>query len=262
VKRIAFAVFMSAMFFPSNAFANGTPHPVSMLAELCLFLALILFTLIGGGYAILKAKDKPKWYNGWALWIIVGIVTFLFSAISAIGALVALIVGILGIVRGVNMIRWGVAAKPGKERPDYLVAANSTRLISSGTLLIIFVLALWVLYLYGMVASMDPYRARGYAATVNADAKNAYVAMLSYGEANPKKSGPVSCEDMEKAGFQKSTITSCSSDIVISKGNPVSGAIRIRLNMEPNRVTRSIEKPEATMTFDGNLDKASVHKAQ
>lgn len=257
-KTILFTLMFalgSVFLAPAPASANNGPSESSMVAELLMFLVLIALTAAGGGYAVMnKMKPRRRWTGlGYA---ILAIIAFIFSvAHGDVMFLVVLIVTIYGIQRGVKMIMWGIQARSGKQRPDYVAEANPWRLITAGAALIVLMVILAAVAVM-MIGMSDDSLKRARAAALNYEAKKAYSYLAAYETGNPKATGAVTCNDLQKLGFTLSSYNSCSSDVMIKSGKVVSGSIRITWTTEPGFLTPRISKPEAVITYKGELTEA------
>jgi hypothetical protein len=169
--------------------------------------------------------------------------------------LVVLMVAIYGILRGAELIKWGIQARRGKQRPEYLSEAVPWRLIAAGPALIVLMVVLAAAATFSHSAH-SPYRLRGYTRALNADAKNAYTYLKVYEADNPGSTGMVTCDDLQKTGFTLSFNNSCSSDVMMKSGKVISGSIRITL--QPGRTSSDLAKPEAVMTYKGELTEAHL----
>lgn len=244
------AVFLS----PAMASANNGPSGSLMLAEMLMFVVLIALTAAGGGYAVMnKIKPRGRWTGaGYMLLAFAGF--FLSVSVWSTMPLVFLVVAVWGIQRGVKMVVWGGRARSGKQRPDHLVEANPWRLIIAGAFLVLLMVAIPAV---GYEAFLMEGRPRLLATVLNYNAKNAYTSLKEYETTNPKATGTVTCDDLQKTGFALSSRHfSCSSDVMIKSGKVVSGSIRITWTMEPGFMTPHMSKPEAVITCTGELSKA------
>lgn len=145
VARISFLTSIFVLSLSESALANVPPSPQSLLALTSILPIMILLTLLGGGYAILKRHNQVLIQSGKKPFLprsrllkIGGAIILIFISIPVDGpiALVGLLFGIVALVRGIKMVRWGVHSFPGRERPPYLEGANPVRLIPAGFILI------------------------------------------------------------------------------------------------------------------------------
>ena len=252
---------MLAIIFlsPSSAFANITPAPESLLAEMLIILAVVVFTFIGGGYEVLGVKNKSERHIGWFGMIVLGVVCIVVSMpLASVAVLVMIPLGAFGVFRGIKLILWGNASRRGRQRPEYLASADSRLFIVSGALLIVSVVVFCGVFVYGTYKSIYHLKASSYVFEANQGAMDSYKALSAYAAKNPKKSGIVTCYELAKHGLRllMPELLSCSSDVMLSKGRPVSGAVRIIVNTRFDRAASMIGKPGAAITFDGKLDMA------
>jgi len=132
--------------------ANQPPGPQLLLAEVSLLPLMILLSLAGGAYAVLRAMHPGarRWTflrgTGAVLAILVS------GASGGIAFVVAAIFGVLALQRGIQMVRWGLRARASIERSTHLAVASPRRLLPAGTGLI----ALTILLL-GMVLAFAGY---------------------------------------------------------------------------------------------------------
>lgn len=141
MKKIIFLAFLFVLFSVPPAMANQPPGPQEADSMLLIPFVMVLLTLLGGGYAILNNLKGKK--TGWIINVLVAIVFLLVAlAFGAATFLAAIIFGILALQRGVWMIKWGLHARPGREKPAHLLTANHKRLIPAGAALIIITVLL------------------------------------------------------------------------------------------------------------------------
>ena len=135
-KQINLYVFAGVFFFTGTAMANNPPSGQTFLSMISILPLMIIFSMIGGAYTVLKrlAPDKSS-----KVLPITGIaLAIIFSMVhEGFAALVTLIFGIIAIVRGFQMLGWGLGALARKEKPAYLSAARPLRLITSSVFLIV-----------------------------------------------------------------------------------------------------------------------------
>jgi len=131
--------FLTAFFVfsvPQIALANQPPGPQAALAEILILPIMMLLSLVGGGYVVLRrmrGKKSPIRIPA----VLGAILAILFSgAHEGYAVIVALIFGIIALVRGLQMISWGLEARSGEERSEYLREANPLRLIVAGSVLV------------------------------------------------------------------------------------------------------------------------------
>jgi len=122
------------LLLPGEAWANQPPRPEVSLGEVAILPLMMLFTMLGGGYAVMRALNQLQ---GRIKWILAAILAILFSFTQEglAGLLTWVFVGI-AIWRGIRMIVWGVGAtKPPEQRAAHLAQAVPWRLIPAGTLI-------------------------------------------------------------------------------------------------------------------------------
>jgi len=249
MKKTVLFTLCSVFLAPVPAFANQPPAGNSMLYEMLMFLVLIALTAAGGGYAVLSKKKPGRRWTKWIGYTLLSLAALVLGMLL----LVVLIVAIWGIQRGVMMIKWGGQARPGKHRPEYLSQSNPWRLITAGAVLIVLMVTL-AAAAFMTVGVDDAYVARGRAVRLNDDARNAYMGLMAYEAQNPKATGAVSCDDLEKTGFIPLHRYLCTSDIMMKSGKTVSGSIK--LTLKPGLMTPNLTKPEAVITYNGELTEA------
>ncbi|MGD9079470.1 MAG: hypothetical protein PVG96_09020 [Desulfobacterales bacterium] len=140
-QQIIFYVFAGIFFSTGTAIANNPPSGQTFLSMISILPLMIIFSMIGGAYEVLK-RLKPKKLS--KVLRISGIaVAILFSmAHEGFAVLVTFIFGIIAIVRGFRMLGWGLGAMARDEKPAHLTAARPWRLISCSVSLIVFTLFL------------------------------------------------------------------------------------------------------------------------
>jgi hypothetical protein len=117
--------------------ANQPPGPQLLLAEVSLLPLMILLSLAGGAYAVLRAvrpaaRRRALLRGGGAVLAIL-----LSGASEGIAFVVAGIFGILAMQRGGQMVRWGLQARVPHDRPAHLAGASPRRLLSAGAVLLV-----------------------------------------------------------------------------------------------------------------------------
>jgi hypothetical protein len=129
--------------------ANQPPGPQLLLAEVSLLPLMILLSLAGGAYAILRAL-RPKARRWRVLRAASAVLAILVSGASGgIAFGVAVIFGVFALQRGVQMIGWGLRARASGERPIHLFTASPARLLTAGAALLmltVFLLGLTVAF--------------------------------------------------------------------------------------------------------------------
>ena len=140
-QQIIFYVFAGIFFSTGTAMANNPPSGQTFLSMISILPLMIIFSMIGGAYEVLK-RLKPKKLS--KVLPISGIaVAILFSmAHEGFAVLVTFIFGMIAIVRGFRMLGWGLGAMARGEKPAHLTAASPWRLISCSVSLMVFTLFL------------------------------------------------------------------------------------------------------------------------
>jgi hypothetical protein len=141
-----YSLFLSVFFVCFGAqpvFANQPPGPLVALPVISILPLMIIMTILGGGYSVLKRLNKNK--HGVLKCIGAVLVIFFSAAHEGLATLVCIVFGIIALIRGIVMFRWGVGALSKEKKPDHLTEASPKRLISSG-----IVLVLVVFFLAGM----------------------------------------------------------------------------------------------------------------
>jgi hypothetical protein len=127
-QQIILIVFAGVFFSTGTAMANNPPSGQTFLSMISILPLMILFSMVGGAYVILKqvqpGKSSKVFRN-------IGIgLAILFSMVhESSAALVAVIFGIIAIVRSFQMLGWGLGALARGEKPAYLSEARPWRLI-------------------------------------------------------------------------------------------------------------------------------------
>ncbi len=242
---------VSMLLVARPAFANSMPGPAAVNGVALMFIAIFALTAIGGGYAVLKVKYSGKRRLGWKIAGAFFVSVLSGTSLGAMFWILAILTG-LGIARGISLIAWGAHARFAKKKPEYVAAANPWRLMASGCVLILVILAI-----PGSVMNMivEPLQRRGTAIALNAGAKKAYEALESYAGRHPKAAGPVTCDDLKSEGLELHADMACSSDMNVRSGKPVSGNITIRWTKR-GIFTPTLSKPEAVISYKGDLTEA------
>jgi len=130
--------------------ANQPPGPNLMLSEVLILPAMIILTLIGGGYAVLsrlKGKKRPL------LKIIAAILAIIFSAMQeGLAFLVVVIFAVIALERSLKMLYWGIKSIGSNQKPEHLTEAKPSRLISAGAILFLV-----TIFLAGMAVAFVTY---------------------------------------------------------------------------------------------------------
>jgi len=140
---VAAGIGTLVLLFARPAWANNPPGPQMTLAEILILPIMIIFTMLGGGYAILQAgRENPRRKGRWK--ILMAIIMIIVSGVSeGIGMLVMIIFGIIALVRGLEMVWWGLSAlRQKEERKPRLVTANPIRLMPAGIILAVAAIGL------------------------------------------------------------------------------------------------------------------------
>jgi len=134
------------------AYANNPPGSIGeVLFAYMIPVAMIMMTLLSGGYAILNrlkaAKGKPTSRVITVLKSVVKISFWVFAIIYSMaffGAalFMGMIFSIYALYRSYMLIRWGLAARRSAENQDYLTDAKPARLIYAGSALIMITVVL------------------------------------------------------------------------------------------------------------------------
>ena len=140
-QQIILYVFAGIFFSTGTAMANNPPSGQTFLSVISILPLMIIFSMIGGAYEVLK-RLKPKKLS--KVLRISGIAVAILFSMSHEGfaVLVTFIFGMIAIVRGFRMLGWGLEALARGEKPAHLTAARPWRLISCSVSLIVFTLFL------------------------------------------------------------------------------------------------------------------------
>ena len=128
-QQIILIVFAGIFFSPGTAMANNPPSGQTFLSMISILPLMILLSMVGGAYVILKqvqpGKSSKVFRN-------IGIgFAILFSMVhESFAALVTVIFGIIAIVRSFQMLGWGLGALTRGEKRANLSEARPWRLIS------------------------------------------------------------------------------------------------------------------------------------
>ena len=137
MKRQPIILYVCVGIFLSSgpAMANNPPSGQTFLSMISILPIMIIFSMIGGAYAVLKQQKPDKSSK---VFPIIGIVlAILFSmAHEGFAALVTIIFGMIAIVRGFQMLGWGLGALTHGEKPVYLCDARPWRLMACSVSLI------------------------------------------------------------------------------------------------------------------------------
>jgi hypothetical protein len=123
-----------------------------MAAEILMLPLMILLSLAGGAYAILRAL-QPRRKGRSILTAAAALLAILFSATTGgIAVVAAGIFAALALQRGVQMVWWGLRARSADPRPAYLAQASPQRLFPAGIALILL-----TTFLLGMAVAFAAY---------------------------------------------------------------------------------------------------------
>lgn len=148
--RIFFTALAIMLIGVQPAMANNGPDSNVSLAVILMLPIMALLSLFGGAYAIIdrKGKKKKKLLPG-----IAAIIAILFSGINeGISFLVALVFGMYALIRAIQMLYWGIRARPFHRDRAYIAGANPLRLMAPGVSLILI-----TGFLMGMVVVFTAY---------------------------------------------------------------------------------------------------------
>jgi hypothetical protein len=142
--RIVIVALALILLTAGPAAANDPPGPQTVLAEILILPLMMLLSLAGGAYAILEVlspRKKKRWgaIGRWGGTILVILFSF---AHEGFGFMVAVIFAIVAVRRGVQMLWWGMRARPAGPRLAHLQTANPWRLIPAGLSLVVLSLFL------------------------------------------------------------------------------------------------------------------------
>lgn len=190
VTRILFLTLFFVLSLSGPALANVPPSPQSFLSLISILPIMILLTLIGGGYAILRRHNqfliqvgKKPFLPRSRLLKIGGAIVLIMISIPVDGpiTLIGLFFGIIALVRGIQMAKWGVRALSGREKPPYLEGANPLRLIPAG-----FMLIPVALFLMGVPVAFVGYSAFDISnATADKLVKDIVASQIAHSRLNP-----------------------------------------------------------------------------
>lgn len=140
-KQIILYVFAGVFFSAGSAMANSPPSGQTFLSMVSILPLMILFSMLGGAYAVLK-RLKPDTPSK-TLKVLGIAVAIIFSMThEGFALLFTFIFGMIAIVRGFRMLGWGLETLGSKEKPAHFNAASPWRLISCSVFLIVFTLFL------------------------------------------------------------------------------------------------------------------------
>ena len=134
--QITLYVFAGVLFSTGSAMANNPPSGQTFLSMISILPLMIIFSMIGGAYAVLKRLKPDK--SSKVLPIIGIAVAIIFSMVhEGFAALVTIIFGMIAIIRGVQMLAWGLGALTRRQRPAHLSVARPWRLLACSVFLIV-----------------------------------------------------------------------------------------------------------------------------
>lgn len=135
-QQIILYIFAGIFFSTGTAMANNPPSGQTFLSVISILPLMIIFSMIGGAYEVLKQLKSKKLSK---VLRISGIaVAILFSmAHEGFAVLVTFIFGIIAIVRGFQMLGWGLGALTRGEKPAHLKTVRPWLLISCSVSLIV-----------------------------------------------------------------------------------------------------------------------------
>ena len=128
------------------ALANNAPGPLVALPWISILPLMLLFTKLGGGYAILNHAGKRQF--GVLKIILVVIILFISAAFEAHALWACILFGFISFIRGLNLYHWGIQARSKEDKPAQLEKAVPIRLIAAGTVLTVI-----TVFLVGMAAA-------------------------------------------------------------------------------------------------------------
>lgn len=134
VRRLA-ALAVLLLFWAAPAWANQPPGPQMFLAEVLILPLMMLFTALGGGYAVMQARGvKRRRY-----YMVLAMLAILLSGIhEGYGAMLMIVFGIVALGRAGRLIVWGIGAlRPPEKRRAHLAQAVPLRLILAGLLTVV-----------------------------------------------------------------------------------------------------------------------------
>jgi len=138
MPRCLFFALLGLLAGAQPALANQPPGPFVLLSAVSILPWMMLLTLAGGGYAVLRRIGRRRRFR----WLVAVVVLFFSFSHEGLAALVALVFGVVAVWRGLRMIGWGVEAKRQPERTEHLVDASPWRLLAAGTVLIVLTVVL------------------------------------------------------------------------------------------------------------------------
>lgn len=152
-KRIILMAISGLMLSTGTALANNPPSGQTFLSLISILPLIIIFSMMGGAYTVLKQLAPNGFGKGF---FICGIaVALIFSMMhEGFAVIVAVVFGIYAIVRSLMMLGWGLTALTRREQPAHLTGARPWRLIScsAGLMIItVFLVGLCIVFTGSLV---------------------------------------------------------------------------------------------------------------
>lgn len=124
--RIVIVALALILLTAGPAAANDPPGPQTVLAEILILPLMMLLSLAGGAYAILEvlSQGKKKRWGAIGRWGGTILVILFSFAHEGFGFMVAVIFAIVAVRRGVQMLWWGMRARPAGPRLAHLQTAT------------------------------------------------------------------------------------------------------------------------------------------
>lgn len=262
---IAVVLTASALMLASPTSAAWMANqPGSGLATFALLVGvflIIVLTLAGGGYGVLRKSAKSKIsivikivFLVFAVWILVSIAAFDDAAAIFVG----FIFSFYAVARGVKMMKWSRAAQKAQERPAYLDKVNPRKLKIAGLLLMVLTpIVIFSGIFFGIRAEWTSFREKA-AERINADARDAHKAAEAFLKANPKAT--VTCADMKAMGYEPTEVLNPMGESII--GGAVFLTCASNMTAASGQITITglqkwgLKKPIAVITYSGELTPA------
>lgn len=143
IRRTAPTVFILLLAADKNAWATVNYSSAHQLdaALIAIMPIMVLMTLLGGGYSILRSTRKRKWtyLPAVLLWLLIVWLTlsFLAQLNDKIVMALALVFALLAIRRGGLMIAWAASTRTAHWKRASLKRINPVRLASAGAVLVV-----------------------------------------------------------------------------------------------------------------------------
>jgi hypothetical protein len=135
-QQIIVYIIAGGFFSTGTAMANNPPSGQTFSSVISILPLMIIFSMIGGAYEVLKRLEPKKKSNVLRISGIAAAIIF-SMAHEGFAVLVTFIFGMIAIVRGFQMLGWGLGALARGEKPAHLKAARPWRLISCSVSLIV-----------------------------------------------------------------------------------------------------------------------------